>query len=558
MNVPNQKNRSVDTHDFSMNPRSDVPRSMFPLSHGVKTAFNFSDLVPVLVEEVLPGDTWKCSIAVSARTAVPIVPLQDNWHLEFFSFFCPMRLVWPNARKFWGEQDNPGDSTSYTVPVCTSPNGGYAIGSLQDYMGLPTVGQVTAGLNVQHNNLPCRCYNTIYDQWFRDENLQAAASSAVYNDGPDNPAGYVLLQRGKRFDYFTQALPWPQKGNTAISLPLGTSATVIPNPSINPPVPRFRSTPDTAFRTLRGTAGTTTIAWSGNVQTTGDMQWENSTPGAATNTALIADLTTATAATVNQLRQAITLQQYLEKDARGGTRYTEFVYNHFGVRSPDARLQRPEFIGGGHAEINTTAIPQTSGTSASGTTTPLGYLAATGHAKGRTGFTYSATEHGFILTLVSARADLTYQQGMRKMWSRSTRYDYPVPLLANLGEQALLNKEIYCVGSATGGVGAADQDMQVFGYVPRWDEYRHIPSRITGLYRSTAAGTIDYWHTSQKYTALPVLNATWITDQAKTVTQRNFAAGASSLGQQILADFYFTIGVARALPAYGIPGLSRL
>lgn len=265
---------------------------------------------------------------------------------------------------------------------------------------------------------------------------------------------------------------------------------------------------------------------------------------------IYADLSAATSATVNAFRQAVTLQQYLEKDARGGTRYTEFVFNHFGVRSPDARLQRPEFIGGGHANILTTAIPQTSGTGATGQTTPLGNLAATGHVTGKTGFTYSSTEHGILLTMVSARADLTYQQGLRKMWSRSTRYDYPVPLLANLGEQALLNREIYCDGSAN--------DANVFGYVPRWDEYRHIPSRITGLYRSTSAGTLDYWHSSQKFAALPTLNSTFISDDSKTVTQRNFAAGASSANQQILADFYFDCNVTRALPAYGIPGLTRI
>lgn len=560
MRVPNQKQRSVTVHDFAMNPRSDVPRSIFGMPHGVKMAFNFSDIVPILVEEVLPGDTWKAGVTTVARTAVPIVPIQDNWHLDFFSFFVPMRLLWGNAAKFWGEQYSPADSISYTIPQLVSPAGGFAINSLYDYMGLPTVGQVTGGATVSVNVLPLRAYNIIYNQWFRDENLQTPTLyggdpvASGPTDGPDSFNWYTLKQRGKRFDYISQALPWPQKGGAAISLPLGTRAPVIANTiSATSSTPRFTPVGDSAFRVLRGTSGSPTVTYGSNPTATGDAQW---TPGLRVgtdagepNTGLIADLTTATAATINQLRQAITLQQYLEKDARGGTRYTEFVFNHFGVRSPDARLQRPEFIGGGHANILTTAIPQTSATGLTGGTTPIGNLAATGHVNGRTGFTYSATEHGYILTLVSARADITYQQGLRKMWSRSTRYDYPVPLLANLGEQSLLNKEIYCDGSAN--------DANVFGYVPRWDEYRHIPSRIAGLYKSTSAGTIDYWHTSQKFTALPTLNSAFITDDTKTTIQRNFSAGASSLNQQILADFFFEINVARALPAYGIPGLTR-
>lgn len=555
MRVPNQKQKSVNVHDFAMNPRSDIPRSVFGLDHGAKMAFDFSYLVPILVEEVLPGDTWKAGITTVARTAVPIVPVQDNWHLEFFSFFVPMRLLWTNARKFWGEQDAPGDSISYTIPQGTcSQNGGYAVGSIFDYFGLPTVGQYGAN-PLSHNSLPIRAYFRIWNEWFRDENLQGVDSWGTdVGDGPTNYTyNAVPRRRGKRFDYITQALPWPQKGNTAISLPLGTSAVVRTSASATV------SGAQAGLQMLGTTAGLpplvnsvtmVTNAAAGNanfgVSTTAGTLGAGGTMYPAN---LYADLTTASSATIAQLRQAITLQQYLEKDARGGTRYTEFVFNHFGVRSPDARLQRPEFIGGGHANILTTAIPQTSGTGASGQTTPLGNLAATGHVQSKTGFTYSSTEHGFILTLVSARADITYQQGLRKMWSRSTRYDYPVPLLANLGEQVLYNREIYADGSAN--------DANAFGYVPRWDEYRHIPSRITGLYRSTATGTIDYWHTAQKFASLPTLNSTFIVDDTINVIQRNFSAGASSVGQQILADFFFNITCARALPAYGIPGLTR-
>lgn len=552
MNVPNQKQRSVNVHDFAMNPRADVPRSVFGMNHGLKTAFSFSYLIPIFTEEVLPGDTWKAGINVVARTATPLVPVQDNWHLEFFSFFIPMRLVWPNSRKFWGEQDNPADSISFTIPTCTSAAGGFPVNSVFDYMGLPTVGQVGGGNTVTVNALPLCAYLLCYNQWFRDENLQNSVGPSAFADGPYAPSNFPLLTRGKRFDYITQALPWPQKGGTAISVPLGSSATVKTNTTefftgSNPAGTGIGTT----FRRSNGGAAPSTLAGiNGGSLSEASATGQALTANNVYPTNLYADLTTATAATIATLRTAITLQQYLEKDARGGTRYTEFVFNHFGVRSPDARLQRPEFIGGGHANILTTAIPQTSATGLTGGTTPAGYLSATGHVNGRTGFTYSATEHGYILTLVSARADLTYQQGMRRMWSRSTRYDYPVPLLANLGEQTLYNREVYCDGSAN--------DANAFGYVPRWDEYRHIPSRITGLYRSTSAGTIDYWHSSQKFTALPTLNDTFISDDSKTVTQRNFAAGASSANQQVLADFYFDVSVARALPAYGIPGLKRL
>lgn len=546
MQVPQQKQQSVNVHDFSMNPRSDVPRSVFPIKHGHKTAFSFSKLIPILVEEVLPGDTWKCGITTAARTAVPIVPIQDNWHLEFFSFFVPMRLVWPNSRKFWGEQDNPADSINFTIPTCTSAAGGFPINSLFDYMGLPTVGQVAGANTITVNALPLCAYLLCYNQWFRDENIQNNVGPSAFADGPYAPSNFPLLSRGKRFDIHTQALPWPQKGATAISVPLGSTAPVRTSATATV----SGAQPSLQWKDVAAGAGTGVGPLVSNPPNT---QIGTLATGAVQFTVypsnLYADLSAATGATVNQLRQALTLQQYLEKDARGGTRYTEYVFNHFGVRSPDARLQRPEFIGGGHANILTTAIPQTSATGLTGATTPIGSLAATGHASGSTGFTYSSTEHGYILTLVSARADITYQQGLRKMWSRSTRYDYPVPLLANLGEQATLNKEIYCDGSAN--------DANVFGYIPRWDEYRHIPSRITGLYRSTSAGTIDYWHSAQKFTALPTLNDTFITDQSETILQRNFAAGASSANQQILADFFFDGSVTRALPAYGIPGLTR-
>lgn len=548
MAVPNMRQRSVMQHNFAMNPASDVPRSQFDLSHGRKIPFNFSDIVPILCRPVLPGDTWNCRINVSARTAVPIKPIMDNWSLEFFSFFVPMRLVWDNAYRFWGEQDNPADTIAFTIPTLTSPASGFPVGSLYDYLGLPTVGQITGGQTITINALPLRGYNLIWNQWFRDENLQDSvniSSAGVTNpgNGPDNQNLYVLKQRGKRFDYPTQALPWPQKGNTAIALPLGTSAPVI---GVSGQAIGFLDGGGGA-RNINTTNAVTTLALSANASGTGGLRL--STVAAQTN--MIADLTGATGTTLNAFRTAVAMQQYLEKDARGGTRYNEYVYTHFKVRTADARLNRPEFIGGGYAPIQTTAIPQTSATGLTGGTTAQGDLTASGFAEGGAGFTYSATEHGYVYTFVSARSDLTYSQGLERMWTVSTRLDFPVPILANLGEQSMLNKEIYCVGTPA-------QDDAVFGYVPRWDEYRFIPSGINGIFRPNAAGNIAYWHTSQLFGALPTLNSQFITDDSKTVVQRNFAAGAASLGQQILADFYLTIKCARALPLYGIPGLTRL
>lgn len=553
MAVRNQKQRSVQLHDFAMSPAADVPRSQFNLSHGKKLAFNFSDLTPILVEFALPGDTWNATFNMAARTAVPVVPVQDNWRWNAFSFFVPMRLVWANAHKFWGEQLSPGDSIAFTIPQLVSPAGGYAVASLQDYMGLPTAGQVLGGNTITHNVLPLRAYNLIYNEWFRDENLQNYIGPAQPGgDGPDALGSFALLQRGKRFDYITQALPWPQKGNTAVALPIGISANVKAQST------EHTTTGTNAALKLRRTD---TNAIFGSVYAGGSglgelNQGTSASGGAFTPVAplyptnLYADLTGATGTTLNAFRTAVAMQQYLERDARMGTRYTEFVWGMFRVRTADARLNRPEFIGAGGGDVLTTAIPQTSATGLTGGTTPAGTLAASGYAGGGGGFTYSCSEHGYIITLVAATVDITYSQGMRKMWSVSTRYDYPVPLLANLGEQAMANREIYCDGSAN--------DALTFGYVPRWDEYRTIPSQISGIYKPRAAGNIAYWHSSENFAALPALNSAFITDQAKTVVQRNFSAGASSLGQQLLADVFFNIRCARALPLYGIPGLTRL
>lgn len=548
-----QTMRSVMQHQFSQVPRADIPRSSFNRSHGYKTTLDAGYLVPIFIDEAIPGDTFNLKLNAFARLATPLHPIMDNMFMDCFFFAVPKRLVWDNFQKFMGEQENPEDTTDYIEPVMAAPEGGYLVGSLSDYFGIPT--EVTG---LEHISAFHRAYNLIWNQWFRDQNLQDSVPVSKA-DSNDSPANYVLLRRGKRHDYFTSALPWPQKG-PAVQMPVGGLAPVIGDIGpINITIPgqntQIRSAASgggsvhTMSRSGTG-AGALPLDLSG-VTSTAVHPWA---PGQILETGtaefdLLANLGEATAASINVIRQAFQIQKILERDARGGTRYTELIHAHFGVTSPDARLQRPEYLGGGSVPVNVSPIAQTS--SVPSQPTPQGNLAAIGTVNLQgIGFTKSFTEHCVIIGLVSVRADLTYQQGLDRMFSRSTRFDHYWPALSHIGEQTVLNKEIYAQGPAVLDENDDPIDNNVFGYQERYAEYRYKPSKITGKFRSTFAQTLHTWHLSQDFDTLPVLDSDFIEDNPPI--ERVIAVQTEP---HFLYDSYIELHCARPMPVYSVPGL---
>ncbi len=539
-------NRFVSQHRFAEIPKAEIPRSVFDRSFTTKTAFNSGYLIPVFFDEVLPGDTFDVNASFFTRLATPVVPIMDNLWLDSFFFFVPYRLVWDHWTNMHGERKNPQDSVDYICPTVTAPDGGFGFGSIYDYLGIPPDKKLTV------NALPLRACNLIYNEWFRDENLQP---SLTVNTGDENdaPSTYSLFRRGKRHDYFTSCLPWPQKGDSVeVSLggtaPVSISSTQPDTKTVYASNLQFTNTSNAAdsshaFYLQQGpnTSFTSPFILSGQI-TGSRMSWSTDSLTA------FADLSTASPITINSLRYAFQLQKLLERDARGGTRYTELLQSHFGVTNPDLRLQRPEYLGGSSTRITINPVQQTSSTNDK---TPQGNLAAYGVGSDVFhGFNRSFTEYGCIIGFVSVRADLTYQQGLNRAWFRKSRFDFYYPVFSHLGEQTVLNKEIYAQGPNVKDSAGNVVDEQVFGYQERYAEYRYKPSMITGIMRSTAPQTLDVWHLSQKFESLPKLNAEFIQDQPpvnRVVAVQN--------EPQFIFDAYFKMKCARPMPVYSVPSL---
>lgn len=538
-------NRNSEQH-YAQVPRAEIRRSRFKRDFNLLTTINEGDLVPIYCDEVLPGDTAKINMNALMRMSTPLYPVMDNCNCDFYFFFVPSRLLWDHFENLMGQNDSSywAEPIEYTTPKTKAPKGGWNIGTVADYFGIPT------GIeNIEVNSLPLRAYTKIWNEWFRDENLSEprpmstgdeTTEGANENDGePNSPErGGQLLKVTKYKDYFTSCLPSPQKGE-AVSLPISGDANVymysttqdkvydgdIWLESTNAHAPRFNQQGDKL------------------VQVFGSKTKNGSDE---TQSVFKADLSTVTAATINELRQAIAVQHILERDSRTGTRYKEILQGAWGVTSPDARLDRSEYIGGYRLPININQVVQTSSTD---NTSPQGNTGAYSMTTmSRNMCTYSATEHGYIIGLAAVRVEHSYQQGLARMWTRSTRFSYYDPMLANLGEQAVLNQEIYAQGTA--------QDEEVFGYQEAWADYRYRTNMVTSEMRSTYKQTLDAWHYADKYNELPKLSGRWITEN-KTNIDRTLAVQSSN-SHQFICNFYFDQTWTRPLPIYSIPGLETI
>ncbi|UPW41654.1 major capsid protein [Peromfec virus RodF8_29] len=544
-------NRNVEFH-FAQLPRADIHRSTFDRSHSIKTSFNVGDVIPFYVDEVLPGDTFDIKTSKVVRMPSLITPIMDNLYLDTYYFFVPNRLVWEHWRELCGENRESAwaPTVEYEVPQVTAPAGGWNIGTIADYMGIPT------GVpNLSVNAMPFRAYSLIMNEWFRDENLTDPlliptddTTVEGVNTGnyiTDCVKGGLPFKAAKYHDYFTSCLPAPQKGPD-VTIPIATSYMPVVPTSDKVPSDLLSSPMSVSFVGTKPDSGFFSVGFdasSGSVFSSNSQYNMSSNNPVFDNLWAVSDGSYATAATINQLRMAFQVQKMYERDARGGTRYIEILKSHFGVTSPDARLQRPEYLGGNRIPVNINQVLQQSGTTdTSPQGTPTGQsLTSDTHSDVHKSF----VEHGFVLGLLVCRYDHTYQQGLERFWSRRERFDYYWPVFANIGEQAVLNKEIYAQGT--------DKDDEVFGYQEAWADYRYRPNRVTGEMRSSSPQSLDVWHLADDYDTLPSLSDSWIREDGKTVDR--IIAVTSAITHQLFADIYIQCRSTRPMPVYSVPGL---